>query len=222
MVTSDAATRVKVCGLTRLEDARLAVDLGAWALGLIFYERSPRRCRTAEAERIAGFLRGRAEVVGVFVNASLDDVVRRHERVGFSMLQLHGDEGPAYCATAARRTGVPVIKAAQVADRGDVQALAAFREVDFHLVDARVAGLRGGTGQTVDPALLADRSSDLPLILSGGLTPANVGAAVEATQPFAVDTASGTEAAPGVKDPERLRAFFHAVAAARPRAVVGE
>jgi phosphoribosylanthranilate isomerase len=203
---------VKLCGLTRLEDAELGLELGAWALGLIFVPASPRRCRPAEAERIAAMARRRADVAGVFVNAAIDDVVRLHTRIGFSLVQLHGDEGPQYCAAVARRTGARVIKAMGVSDRGDVQALDAFRDVDFHLVDARAPGLRGGTGQTVDLEVVRSRRSDLPLILAGGLTPENVADAAEAVDPFAVDTASGTEREPGVKDPERVRAFFAAMA----------
>jgi phosphoribosylanthranilate isomerase len=201
------APRVKICGLTRLQDAELAVELGAWALGLIFAPGSPRRCRPADAERIAAAMRRRAEVVGVFVNAPLDEVARLHDRVGFSLVQLHGDEGPAYCAEAHRRTGAGVIKARAIRNRGDVQALDAFREVGFHLAD----GPKGGVSQTVDAELVRARLSHVPLILAGGLTPENVAAAAAAVEPFAVDTASGTEAEPGVKDPERLRAFFEAL-----------
>src|SRR5207244_11183516 len=99
------APAVKICGLTRLEDAQLAVELGAWALGLIFAPGSPRRCRPADAERIAAAMHRRALVTGVFVNASLDEGARLHDRIGFSLLQLHGDEGPAYCGEAPRRPG---------------------------------------------------------------------------------------------------------------------
>ena len=132
-------------------------------------------------------------------------------------MQLHGDEGPSFCGEVARRTGAQVIKAVQVTGHADVQDLARFH-VDYHLVDARSratarSGLRGGTGETFDWELLAARHSSVPLILSGGLRPENAAAAVAAVQPFAVDTASGTEAAPGRKDPDRLRAFFDAVQA---------
>jgi phosphoribosylanthranilate isomerase len=201
--------RVKICGITRLEDAELAVELGAWAVGLIFASASPRRVRAAEAERIAAALRRRAEVVGVFVNAHLDEIARLHERMGFTLLQLHGDEGPAFAAEAHRRTGARVIKARALRTRGDVQALDAFRDVDFHMVDAP----KDASGETVDLDLIAGRRSEVPLILAGGLTPENVAAAATAARPFAVDTASGTEARPGVKDPERLRAFFDALQA---------
>src|SRR5213078_422507 len=194
------APAVKICGLTRLEDAQLAVELGAWALGLIFAPGSPRRCRPAEAERIAAALRRRVELAGVFVNAHLDDVARLHTRIGFTLLQLHGDEGPAYANEAHRRLGIPVIKARAVRTRGDLQALEAFREVDFHMVDVP----KDGDGAALDTELLGARRSSVPLILAGGLTPENVAAAAVAAQPFAVDTARGTEAEPGVKDPDKM------------------
>jgi phosphoribosylanthranilate isomerase len=209
-------TRVKVCGLTSLHDAELAVELGAWALGMTFYEPSPRRCSLAEAARIAAALRRRAQLCGVFVNAPLELLVGRSEELGLSLLQLHGDEGPAYCAEAARRSGARVIKAAQVSGAGDVRDLERYH-VDYHLLDARPSSperrsLRGGTGETFDWTLVSLRRSTIPLILSGGLRPENVAAAIAQAAPYAVDTASGTESAPGRKDPDRLRAFFEAVA----------
>jgi phosphoribosylanthranilate isomerase len=212
------ATRAKVCGLTNLHDAELAVELGAWALGMIFYEQSPRRCSPGEAERIAATLRRRVELCGVFVNAPLERVVGLGEQLGLSLLQFNGDEGPAFCAEAARRTGARVIKAAQVAGPGDVRDLERFH-VDFHLLDARAKdpdrrALRGGTGETFDWSLVRSRHSHLPLILSGGLDADNVAAAIAATRPYAVDSASGTESAPGHKDPQKLREFLAAVASA--------
>jgi phosphoribosylanthranilate isomerase len=207
--------RVKICGLTSLRDAELAVELGAWALGMIFYEGSPRRCAREQAERIAATLRRRVQLCGVFVNAPLEQVVARSEDVGLTLLQFNGDEGPAFCGEAARRTGARVIKATQVSGPGDVRDVERFR-VDFHLLDARAKepgrqALRGGTGETFDWRLVAERRSKIPLILSGGLTAENVGEAIARTRPYAVDTASGTEAAPGHKDHDKLRAFFAAV-----------
>jgi phosphoribosylanthranilate isomerase len=207
--------KVKICGITNLDDAELAVELGAWALGMIFYEGSPRRCSLAEAQRIVARLRRRVELCGVYVNAPLDEVVGTSEALGLSMLQLHGEEGPVFCAEARRRTGARVIKAAQVGGPGDVRDLERFH-VDFHLLDARSStpgrqGLRGGTGETFDWNLLSARRSKVPLILSGGLNAENVAEAISLAHPYAVDSASGTEAAPGRKDPDRLRAFFDAV-----------
>jgi len=222
-----APPRVKICGITNLADAELAVGLGAWALGMIFYEGSPRRCSLAEAQAIAAATRRRVELCGVFVNAPLQEIVRVSEEVGLSMIQLHGDEGPSFCAEVRRRTGARVIKAAQVSGSGDVRDLERFH-VDFHLLDARAKavarqGMRGGTGETFDWALLSARRSQVPLILSGGLRAENVGEAIAVTRPYAVDSASGTESAPGHKDPERLAAFFAALSSARPaRARSGE
>ena len=208
--------RIKVCGLTNLSDAEMAVGLHAWALGMIFYEGSPRRCSLDHAREISSALRRRAELCGVFVNSPLEQVVAIAEELGLSMLQLHGDEGPAYCAEAARRSGARVIKAAQVSDVGDVRDIERFH-VDFHLLDARsprARSLRGGTGESFDWELLRARHSSVPLILSGGLNEHNVAEAIATAHPYALDTASGTEAAPGRKDPRKLSAFFAAARAA--------
>jgi phosphoribosylanthranilate isomerase len=206
---------VKICGLTRLDDAELAVELGAWALGMIFYASSPRRCSLEQAQRISSALRRCAELCGVFVNASLQEIVRASEELSLTMIQLHGDEGPSFCAEVGRRTGARVIKAAQVSGAGDIRDLGRFH-VDFHLLDAKPskpagASLRGGTGEAFDWTLLAGRRSKTPLILGGGLNPENVAGAIELARPHAVDTASGTELAPGRKDPSKLRDFFAAV-----------
>jgi phosphoribosylanthranilate isomerase len=210
-----SSVKVKVCGITSLEDAELAASLGAWTLGMIFYGGSPRRCSLDQAQRIGAALRRKVQLCGVFVNAPLEHVVEMSEQAGLTMLQLHGDEGPSFCAEAARRSGARVIKAAQVSGPGDVRDLERFH-VDFHMLDARAgspekAALRGGTGEAFDWELLTLRRSKLPLILSGGLNAHNVAAAIALARPYAVDTASGTEAAPGHKDPQKLRAFFEAV-----------
>jgi phosphoribosylanthranilate isomerase len=204
-------TRVKVCGITRPEDAELAVELGAWALGFILWPQSPRAADHAVAAGIAASLRRRVELVGVFVNATLDEIAHAADELHLSHLQLHGDEGPAFCAEAARRTGAKVIKAVRVAGPGDLQDLERFH-TDFHLLDTAARGLRGGTGETWDWALAARRRRKIPAILSGGLTAENVAAGIEALDPHAVDVSSGVEAAPGVKDPDKLAAFMAAAA----------
>jgi phosphoribosylanthranilate isomerase len=201
---------MKICGLTGLDDAQRALEAGAWALGLVLWEASPRACPLDEAELIARTLRRRAEVCGVFVNPALDTACELVDALGLTMVQLHGEEGPAFCDEVRRRTGAAVIKAARVHDAGDVRALETFR-TDYHLLDTHRDGVPGGTGETWDWTLAAQRRSSVPLILSGGLDAGNVGAAIRAVRPFAVDTASGTEAAPGVKDPQKLAAFAAAV-----------
>jgi phosphoribosylanthranilate isomerase len=214
----EGAPHIKICGVTRLEDARLAADLGAWAVGLIFYEGSPRRADVGTAGEIAAALRRRVEVVGVFVNASLDEVAATADAAGLTMLQLHGDEGPAFCAEVARRTGCRVIKAARIRSGADLQALRAFRACDLHLLDNHAPGSWGGTGEAFDWSLLAEHRPRVPFVLSGGLHPGNVGDAIATVHPFAVDVASGVEAEPGIKDPEKLEAFFAAVRATAPAA----
>jgi len=203
------AARVKICGLTRLEDAELAVQLGAWAVGMVFEPSSRRCCTLDEAETIGAALRRRVELAGVFVNAPLDEITRVSERVGLTLVQLHGDEGPAFCAEVARRTGARTIKAVSIRGLFTVRGLERFH-TDFHLVDGYAPGLRGGTGESFDWSLLSKRRSKRPLIVGGGLDAERVAAAIATTHPFAVDVASGVEAAPGIKDPQRMRAFFDA------------
>jgi phosphoribosylanthranilate isomerase len=211
-------TRVKVCGVAREEDARLAVELGAWAIGMVFHPESPRACDPGTAEAIGQELKRKAEIVGVFVNWPLDELEHMADRASLTMLQLHGDEGPAYCREAARRTGCKVMKAMQARDAAAVRKLVSYREVDLHMLDAHSDDLRGGTGQTFGWELTQHHRSRIPLVLSGGLNPDNVAEAIERVHPFAVDSASGTEAEPGVKDPERVRALFSAVEQADGRA----
>lgn len=221
-----AAVKVKICGLTNAADAELAAGLGAWALGMIFYADSPRRCSPAQAQLIAAQLRRRVQLCGVFVNAPLELIGATVDELGLDMVQLHGDEGPAFCSEVRRRTGARVIKAAQVSGAADLRELERFH-VDYHLLDARSKavgreGLRGGTGETFDWELVRGRRSRIPLILSGGLSAQNVGEAIAVTRPYAIDSASGTESAPGHKDEHKLRALFDAVHAVTGPAPSGE
>ena len=213
-------TKIKFCGITNLQDAERALEAGAWAIGLIFWPSSPRRCAFADAVEIAASVKRRVEVAGVFVNATLDHVAETADAVGLTVLQLHGDEGPAYCAEAARRTGCKVINAVRVRSGADVQGLTAFH-TDFHLLDSYTAGVPGGTGETFAWEIARAHRGIVPVILSGGLTAENVGSAIAAVRPFAVDVASGVEQRPGKKDPHKLQAFTAAVRAAAPVASAG-
>jgi phosphoribosylanthranilate isomerase len=210
-------TRIKHCGITSLEDAHRAAEAGAWALGMVFWPGSPRACDPNEAQLIGAALRRTVNLAGVFVNATLAEIDDMAQLAGLSLVQLHGDEGPAFCTEVARRTGAKVIKATRLRSRAELQAAAAFH-TDFHLLDAHVEGVPGGTGATLDWELVRDARLDAPVILSGGLTPDNVADAIAATRPFAVDVASGTELVPGVKDPQKLEAFAAAVRGAEVRA----
>jgi phosphoribosylanthranilate isomerase len=204
--------RVKICGVTNLDDAAEAVLLGAWAVGLIHYRQSPRRCEPAAAAEIGAAFRRKCEVVGVFVNPELEEIDKAVENAGLTMVQLNGNEGTAFCSEVARRTGVKVIKAVHVASAADVHAAEAFR-TDYHLFDRRGKGLWGGTGESFDWGLLAEHRSQIPAIVAGGLRPDNVAAAIAVTHPFAVDVASGVEAEPGHKDHAAMVAFFEAAGA---------
>jgi phosphoribosylanthranilate isomerase len=201
--------RVKFCGITNLDDAAEAVRLGAWAIGLIHYEESPRSVDPAVAAEIAAAFRRKLEVVGVFVNPTLAEVTRAVEDEQLSMVQLNGEEGASFCAEVARRAGVKVIKAIHVASAADIHAAEAYRP-DFHLFDRRAKGLWGGSGESFDWELLRGHRSDVPAILAGGLRPDNVAEAVAIAQPYAVDVASGVEAEPGRKDHAKMTAFFEA------------
>lgn len=209
----DSAVRIKFCGIARHEDAEHAAELGAWAIGMVLWPGSKRACDPAMATRIAMSFRRRTEIAGVFVNQPLDEVAELADVCRLSLVQLHGDEGPAFCAEVARRTGARVIKAARVAGRSDIQALAAYR-TDFHLLDAFHPELPGGTGERFDWMLAREHRPGARLILSGGLDAGNVGAAISTVRPYAVDVASGVESAPGVKDHELMTAFAAAAAAA--------
>jgi phosphoribosylanthranilate isomerase len=200
---------VKICGITRAEDAELAASLGAWAIGFILWPQSKRMADPAVAAGIARSMRRRLELVGVFVNPTLDEVVQAAEAIGFTYVQLHGDEGPAFCTAVAERTGVRVIKALRIGSGADIRDAERYH-TDLHLLDAAAGAAYGGTGRTWDWDLIAQRHSKIPLVLSGGLTPDNVAEAIAAVRPWAVDVSSGVESAPGVKDPAKVEAFFAA------------
>ena len=206
--------KVKFCGITRLEDAEEAARLGAWAIGLQHWESSPRRCDPATAVEIASAVRRRLQLVGVFVNSSLDEIARAAENESLGIVQLHGDEGPEFAREVARRTGCKVIKAIRVRSAAEVHAAEAYR-TDFHLFDTHRRGMPGGTGETFDWELLAGRRSEIPSILAGGLHPGNVAEAIAAADPFAVDVASGIEERPGIKDHALMSAFIDAANSAR-------
>jgi phosphoribosylanthranilate isomerase len=205
-------TRVKVCGITRPDDAELAAELGAWAIGFILWPGSKRFVEPGVAAGIAQGVRRRVQLFGVFVNPTLDEVAYAADAIGLTHVQLHGDEGPSFCAAAGQRAGAKVVKAIRVRSGADVIDAGRFH-TDFHMLDSP------GNGQTWDWRLAATRRHNAPpLLVAGGLTAENVGEAIAAAQPFGVDVASGVESEPGVKDPEKVRAFMDAVAATRTEA----
>lgn len=198
------SVRIKICGITRVEDALLAAELGAHAIGFVFHPGSPRAVTPDAAARIAAELPAFISVVGLFVNADPANIRSIIQTVPVDLLQFHGDESAAACAPYGRR----YIKAVRMAPEVDLVKCAA----DFHqsaglLLDAHVAGAWGGTGQRFDWARVP-RDLAKPVILSGGLHPENVAAGIRAVRPVAVDVSSGVESAPGIKDAEKLKAFI--------------
>jgi len=194
---------VKICGITRLEDAEAAVEAGAGAIGFIFWPSSPRFIDPHRARTIAAALPPFVTAVGVFVNQPLAYVKGVASLVTLGAVQLHGDETPEYAAAVSR----PVMKAVSV---GRDQARVWPSRVRL-LLDVHDPLARGGTGRTIDWAAAADLSARREVLLAGGLTPDNVADAVARVRPFGIDVSSGVERAPGVKDHERLRALFEAV-----------
>ena len=188
-------THVKICGLTSLQDARMSVDAGADAIGLNFWPKSVRRCDEAIARSIADAVRGQALIVGVFVDASRDEILRIRDAVGLECVQLHGDESPELLSEFLPHA----YKALRVRGPEIGQEVARFAG-EHVLLDAYVKGMPGGTGERFDWALAEGIARTRKLTLAGGLTPDNVADAVRAVRPYCVDTASGVESAPGVKD----------------------
>ena len=202
-------TRVKICGITAWDDARLCIDLGASALGFNFYPPSPRAIIPADAWSIIRRLPPFVEAVGVFVNwpPLVVDALARAVRLG--SVQLHGAESPAEVAELGRKHRV--IKAVQVKRGFRVASLARFGAANAILLDGFARGLHGGTGNTLDWKLARAAGRFGRIILAGGLKPENIAEAIRAAQPYAVDVASGVESRPGRKDPVKLRALFAAV-----------
>lgn len=205
-----SVVRSKICGITRIEDALAAAEAGADAIGLVFYGKSPRAVDVRQARAIIRALPPFVTSVGLFVNASRCELGEILDAVPLDLLQFHGDESPAECASYQR----PYIKALRVQAGDDLEAQCQrYHEARGILLDTFVAGVPGGTGEAFDWSLVPAGLSK-PVILAGGLSPANVADAIARVRPFAVDVSGGVEAAKGIKDPHRIAAFLSAVRAA--------
>jgi phosphoribosylanthranilate isomerase len=204
------ACKIKICGITNATDAQAAVEAGADALGFVFHRKSLRWVEAKVVKAIVSELPPFVLPVGVFVDEDAKVVRDLMDECGLALAQLHGDESASYC----ERLGRPVLKAIRLRDRGSFLALAEFQgraQVRGFVVDAFSEEAYGGTGQTADWNLAAEAAKAARILLAGGLTPANVGEAIERVRPYGVDVSSGVEASPGKKDPEKIRAFVRAV-----------
>lgn len=200
-------TRVKICGITCQEDALLASEAGADALGFVFYPPSSRAVSLEQAAQVMTVVPAFVTTTALFVDATRTEVEAVIQQTGVDLLQFHGQETPEFCASFRR----PYIKALRVSDELDIEAaIAAYSQAQAILLDAYVPGIPGGTGSRFDWRRVP-RQSARPLILAGGLTPDNVAEAIATTQPWAVDVSGGVEAAPGRKDADKIRRFFEEV-----------
>ena len=216
--------RTKICGVTQIGDAKHLADAGAGAIGLNFYAASPRCVDRIVARQIAESLPPNIAKVGLFVNASPEEIAETVEQVGLTAVQIHSDETPDQLADVIRAAGVPVIRAFRLDERGLAPVVDYLQDCERNsakprmvLIDAFRRDAYGGTGETVDWQQLSDWRSmlgEIPLILAGGLTAENVQQAIKIVRPDAVDTASGVESQPGVKDADAMRRFVCAAAAA--------
>jgi phosphoribosylanthranilate isomerase len=204
--------RVKICGITKLEDAKLAVELGAHAIGLNFYPQSPRSITPAAAAELVDRLPPFVVTAGVFVNWEAEPVVVLSRALHLSAAQLHGDETAAVADAVAEH--VQVIKAMRLGQGSPAPAYAKFRSAAAFLIDAAQTGQFGGTGSLANWHLARAAAQAHRVILAGGLTPENVGEAIRVVRPYAVDVTSGVESRPGRKDLAKMRAFFDEVARA--------
>lgn len=199
--------RVKICGITRLQDALAAAECGADAVGFVFAP-SPRRIDPAEAGRILADLPPFLTTVGLVVDQDPRPIL---DRCSVDLVQFHGSEEPATLAPYGRRA----LKAIHVTSRADLAAIERYPGAGGFVLDTFVRGVAGGTGRTFPWELAAGaRAFGRPILVAGGLTPENVAECIRVSRPYGVDVSSGVESAPGVKDPERMRRFLHAVRAA--------
>ncbi len=200
--------RVKICGITRREDALRAVELGVDALGFVFWPKSPRAITPDQAAEITAALPPFVTRVGVFVDPPLDQIQKIVETVGLDAVQLHGSESPEFCAAVR---WARVIKAFRIRDRASLETLPHYRTSAW-LLDAFHEAAPGGTGRRFDWTLAQEAVAlGRPVILAGGLTPENISEAILQVRPYGVDVSSGVEEAPGRKDPERMARFLAAV-----------
>lgn len=202
-----SVTRIKICGITQVEDALIAAKLGADAIGFVFYAPSPRAVSSNQAKKICEALPPFITTVGLFVNADLTEVNNVLAEIPLGLLQFHGEETADYC----QQFNQPWLKALRVNQHTDINSLVTiYSKAQGILLDSYVSGTHGGTGTTFDWSLIP-QDINIPLILAGGLNPTNVKEAIQTVKPYAVDVSGGVELKKGIKDPEKIKAFIKAV-----------
>ena len=200
--------KVKICGVTNLKDAELALDLGAWALGFNFYPKSPRYITFPQAHDIISRLKTKAQMVGLFVNTPAAIVKTQTLALKLTMVQFHGNETPEYCS---QFSSTNMIKAFRPESENDLAIIKSYFPLEYILIDSAGHGVLGGSGQTGDWSLAKKAKAFGSVVLAGGLTPQNVLQACIETEPFAVDVTSGVELKKGIKDTLKMKQFFEMV-----------
>jgi phosphoribosylanthranilate isomerase len=203
-------TKIKICGITNVQDTHAAVDLGADALGFIFVPDTPRYIEPQDAARAISELPPFVTKVGVFADESPEAISQIVQTCGLNAIQLHGSETPKYCDDMGASSRVTIIKSFRVKDRHSLSPIPEYK-VSAYLLDTYVKGKKGGTGETFNWDLAKEAKQYGRVIIAGGLTPENVAEAIRHVQPYAVDVGSGVEASPGRKDHAKIKAFIENV-----------
>ncbi|MDP8262848.1 MAG: phosphoribosylanthranilate isomerase [Candidatus Ancaeobacter aquaticus] len=210
MNNKEHKTKIKICGITNVEDALFCSDLGVDALGFVFAE-SPRSVEPAQALEIINAIPKRLMAIGVFVNEDIRVVKEVVKECGLAMIQLHGEESPEYCQKA-KDIGLPIIKAFRVKDIESINAIEGYKDIDYILLDCYSRKAHGGTGEVFDWTIaLKAKDFEKKMFLSGGLGPDNVREAINSIKPFAVDASSKLEKKPGIKDHTLLKEYVHMI-----------
>lgn len=202
--------KVKICGITRKEDAQLAFELGAWAVGFIFVENTPRYISAENAAEIIKTLPENIDKIGVFVDSSIEEIKNTVLRSGITKVQLHGSESPEFCEVLAKITGKEIIKAIRIKNEDDLQFMQEYKsKTDYILLDSYCENNLGGSGKTFDWNIAQKaKEQGIPIILAGGLNADNIKQAYESVKPYAFDISSGVESEKGIKDSEKLKKLF--------------
>ncbi|OGH97486.1 MAG: hypothetical protein A2104_07810 [Candidatus Melainabacteria bacterium GWF2_32_7] len=205
--------KIKICGITTLEDASLAAQLGAWAVGFIFYKKSPRYIEPDKAKLIIKELPDNIEKIGVFVDLPLDEIQDIALKTGITQIQLHGNESKDFCTEVVNKINLPVIKAIRVKDFVDLSSIPDYKNVvSAVLLDSYSKALFGGTGESFNWGIAKEaKTYNIPIILAGGINPDNIVSAYAEVQPYALDISSGIEEYKGIKDHNKLKELFSAI-----------
>lgn len=199
--------KIKICGITRLEDAICAIKSGAWAIGFIFYDKSPRYISPEKAGEIIRQLPDGIKKVGVFVNSSVEKIMEVKKISGIDIIQLHGDETPEMC----EKLSGEIIKAIRPSKEEDILVLKDYTNASYFLIDAKVKGEYGGTGKVSDWTLAVKAKKYGKIILAGGINSENINHAIKEVNPFAFDLSSSVETEPGIKDHEKIKKVFNSL-----------